>query len=403
MEIREYKAILIDYNNIIELNNLINIKQRIPPLSDIYTQNSSNYIGLILIIESLQIQNLENLPHGIDRVEYINSLSFVNSIKDYMYLIYDQKKSLCEIIDFKKEFAVEILESVLTSLPHDVIVLVNINLRDKNWIKLTKVYTDIGFNNPYISKGSLLGFSFNEYHLYLLKENNPHTTRNAFNDVLYVVDQFNNRKTQNCAIQIKLSKKTCNYFKQLAKSGATLNKNGSISQKETAGSLDIHSVDNNLVYSLDVNKNSIILGDEETVPIINSRYNFHSHPKEAYERHKVKMGWPSSQDFLGYLGSIMQFRTILHIVVCIEGVYIISLGNFWVDKFDQLDDKVISFIKKNYDDAYMSKKIKEYIKKVNNIKYKDHPLFLIQYLDWDNIENTFSIFYPKEDLNCFIE
>ena len=54
-------------------------------------------------------------------------------------------------------------------------------------------------------------------------------------------------------------------------------------------------------------------------------YNFHSHPRNAYKKYNVKLGWPSGQDYIGFLLASIEDGTIFHMVITIEGIYIITL------------------------------------------------------------------------------
>ena len=38
----------------------------------------------------------------------------------------------------------------------------------------------------------------------------------------------------------------------------------------------------------------------ESVDVIDTRYNFHTHPKEAYINHNCDLGWPSTDDLITF-------------------------------------------------------------------------------------------------------
>ena len=73
------------------------------------------------------------------------------------------------------------------------------------------------------------------------------------------------------------------------------------------------------------NPNSLISGIEEEVDAVLNRYNFHTHPREAYIRNNVVKGWPSAQDYLGFID--LDGNTIFHSVITLEGVYINGIGS----------------------------------------------------------------------------
>ena len=100
----------------------------------------------------------------------------------------------------------------------------------------------------------------------------------------------------------------------------------------------------NNINVLDINQDKMIEGEEQGVPIVEALYNFHSHPKEAYITNKVNKAWPSAQDYIGFLLAVLEDNTILHIVVSIEGIYIISLSKYYAGNKDKLSPDVSSFI-----------------------------------------------------------
>ena len=55
-------------------------------------------------------------------------------------------------------------------------------------------------------------------------------------------------------------------------------------------------------------------------------------------------GWPSAQDYLGFVSSSIVYDTILHIVSSVEGFYVISLSNFWSKNKNTIKSKNIKFI-----------------------------------------------------------
>ena len=142
-----------------------------------------------------------------------------------------------------------------------------------------------------------------------------------------------------------------------------------------------------LLYIIDVNKDSVKSGEEEAVSVSATRYNFHSHPEEAYIRHSVDNAWPSLTDYIGYfkLGN----NTIFHCIASLEGVYILSFSPYWVKRLNELNEKII---KKKYDieseDDYTPS---QYVKKVNEILYKNQPIFNLKYFPWKKANTPFEI------------
>ena len=389
--------LLIDFENIVKpnLNILYSLENHIKPIP-----NTRFTLGLVLIISEEQFNIINSIPKGNGRVEYLNKKQFIDSIFGYVYLNYNKKKKICEIIGKVDNILPQVLESVLKSIPNNVTLWIGISLDSPQLNFLIHKYIESGFHDPYICNSSPLGFKFKRYGLCMLRQNNIINNNFAVNDVKYVLSQFSLNK--DCNLHLKLSDKTIEYLSKVSKIGSTINSNGIITQKEIAGQLLVGTIDNDLIHYLDVDRESIVHGDEEGVKIIGGLYNFHSHPQEAYDRHNVKIGWPSSQDYLGFLGSTIKNDTILHIVSTLEGIYVISLSEYWSTNRKKIDDNIFNFILTNYDlDDKKDQSVFWYVEKVNNIKYHNFPLFLVQFFTWYNSNKVFSIPYNKDGLNCF--
>lgn len=211
-----------------------------------------------------------------------------------------------------------------------------------------------------------------------------------------------------CIFDFCFTKEAIKYFKTLPTSGFTKNKNknknGNITQKEIAGVLKVKNTEKS-PFELDIDSKSIIIGKEEGVDIAPGLYNFHSHPKEAYKKHKVHLAWPSNQDYVGFMLAVAEDHTICHAVITIEGIYIISLTLDWFNNPLKLDKKFGNFIMKKYDiSCGKVKTIDEYLSICGNIKYNNTgPLIDVQYLSWNNPYKPFNIIFGKRKSKCLIK
>lgn len=391
-------SLLIDYSNIILPNNLVLLENRIAPIPE--TKYS---LGIVLVIPRDQYNALESIPKGDTRVQYLNTVMFVNSITGYAYLIYDKQKRVCEIMGIHGPIISNVLDSALSSIPNDVTLWIGIDLTNTFFDILISEYIKEGFSDPYICKVSPLGFTFTTYGLCMLKQNNI-INYNALNDVKYVLTQFLNRSRGYCTLRACLSDDTAQYLQKVSTMGSTHNSDGVITQKEIAGRLLTGYINSDLSFELDIDKDSIIWGDEEGVDVIVGLFNFHSHPKEAYDRHNVSLGWPSGQDYIGFWVSAMNHETILHIVASIEGFYVISMSEYWAKNKKSLPPTVDTFIGQEYDIRYQNghnHTIEWYIKKVNSIPYLGYPLFLVQFFSWYDVKQFFTVPYYRVGENCF--
>jgi hypothetical protein len=391
-------SLLIDYEKIIKPNNLSNLHEKIKPIP-----HSKYNIGVVLVVQESQLQILKKIPRGKLRVMYINRKEFVDTIEGYAYLIYDKKRKICEIMGIQGFVLENVLESVISSIPNNVTLCVGISMKNKDIELITDDYLKSGFNNPYICKQSPLGYNYPYYGLCMSKQNDIIHDNSAVNEVKYVLKQFKD-DLQCCTITSKFSPKTIKYLRKFYNRGSTINSDGSISQKEIAGRFITGYMDENQVFELKLDKQSLIFGLEEGVDIVKGLYNFHTHPQEAYNRHRIKLGWPSAQDYIGFLLSSITHSTILHAVISVEGVYIISIQEYWVNKKQDMGKDIVDFINKKYNKRRRpDRTIPWYLNSINSESYKGFPIFKVQYIEWGNIKDTFSVSFTKKGTNCFVK
>lgn len=395
-------SLLIDYNKIIKpsMTTLLKKIGTTPP-------KTPHSTGLVLILPKNKYEGVEKVAKGSKRLDHINTPEFVDSIITFFYIIYDLKKQICEICpncgSDILEYLDSIIEAIYTGIPRDTVIWIGFRLDE---VLDTDPIINNGFMNPYICRKSPLGYQFKDVGIGLYKKNVRSNIHYASinNEILYVIQQYKENKN-NCELLVRFNDNCIKEFKKLSDAGKTKNKDGTVSQKEIGGTLYVVSIEENspsqliknkdknkFVFVYDINKSSMNTGVEEEVEISATRYNFHSHPKEAYARHSVTNGWPSAHDFLGFM---KLKETIFHCVVTIEGIYIISYNKKWSGKVP------VNFIKKKYSIDHSKKMTpKQYTKKVNNIKYKSKPVFTVQYLNWDECSNYFSVYYEREGVSC---
>ena len=151
-----------------------------------------------------------------------------------------------------------------------------------------------------------------------------------------------------------------------------------------------------IIFELSPDPKSVKSGDTEEVDAVWSRYNFHTHPKKAYENHGVVRGWPSSQDFVGFLS--LENQTIFHTVVTLEGIYVISLSPEWKGKLNDINKK---YIRKHYDIDHLTNiTFDQYINDINAKKYKGQQLFEVKFLDWNKATDIFPVYFSKTKNKC---
>jgi len=356
-----------------------------------------------------------------------------NDSEKHYPLLYSPKKQICIKNPECHHHLPEILESMSVTLPKDAIIWVPIDIAREDFVKVANTFVRNGFENPYINTISPHSLNMPPSLCLSMKnkglnkqvtlsrgvgspgemsapgdfgESNPDMTLNKVYDVL---QQYKNNEGV-CFVNVQLTKKAVDFLKGTCFSGFQKGKNGKKSQKELTGELYVKNVipkDGKFIYIIDINLHSVKAGKNESVDVEPHRYNFHSHPKEAYERHDVDKAWPSVVDYLGYLQ--LGKNTIFHCVASIEGMYVLSFTPHWSQRLDQVDKKLTKFVDKNFEiDHEESYTPKEYTKLINNIKYKPkgekkgYPIFHVDFFTWKKAGGAFSVFFPQIGSSCLV-
>ena len=363
------RKVLVKHN----LKELLNISGTPPKTND--------DIGIIFLMPISQYNDLLRNPN---QLLYIQSKSFIQNIKGSYFIVYNKDKKICELRDNidDKKYLKDIINSIGEYMPSDVIIWTGIIP-----VNMSESYIKAGFGNPHIVDHSPLKHSFNESGVAFLLKNNG--------------EKVSETSTRNKLIHASTqSGKACNIYSRFTPEAVKYLQNINLnSSKELAGSLIVSNVnkyDEQLVFELSPDPSSSLEGNEEDVDAVWSRYNFHTHPKKAYENHGVTRGWPSSQDFVGFLQ--LKNHTIFHTVVTLEGIYVISLSPEWSGDINSINKKQIL---KQYDIDHRKKiTFNKYVDMINNKKYKGVQLFVIKFLPWNNATVKFPVFYAKTGNKC---
>jgi|UniRef100_A0A6C0J1V2 hypothetical protein len=382
-------CILVDYNCIIHKNNLKNISDFLQNLPD-----AKNYsIGVIFELNPDTYTELENNTRGNEKIDFFNSKKFIDNIINYSYIVYDIDRKICEIFLNNNNMLEDVLKIILENLPNDITIILFVELEKVHNKEYIRYLSLLGFGEPFIVEDSELKG------IYLHKLNYLVDSKDITTDIEYLLKSISSEK---CESTLRFTSKTIEKLKYLSKIGSSWNSK-SISQKELGGRF-LASLIDDLIINLEIDDKSIIYGEEEGVRVVGGLYNFHSHPQEAYERNNVTLGWPSGQDFIAFLSSHFTFNTLIHVVVAVEGVYILQMGDYWDNLTENNMNDITKFIDKEYDLACFKDKlsIPGYVSKINGIKFENKTLFNLYYSDWNNISNPFTISFKKIYGNCII-
>ena len=197
---------------------------------------------------------------------------------------------------------------------------------------------------------------------------------------------------------------------------------------EVGGIFKIENTNHDILGNIyNVKLTKFLKGQKEDVDIIDSPYNFHTHPKTAYLNHNCELGWPSLDDFKTYLYSFLLYNTFFHAISTLEGIYILSINPECFSKLKSKDDIPLHLEKWIDNNLFLSKenlKISEgkyvhgfgninsgeqFVKYINTKKYGKWKcnIFLMVFLPWkilnENVYTCFSVYFPKIKEKCNIQ
>lgn len=311
--------------------------------------------------------------------------------KGNFYVLYNPKRKICILNDD----ALRHLSVIKESLPKDTYLWYGLAIVDKDFEKKLKLLIHNKFSNPYVCITDPM-YSPIKPSLALSTDREKSEGINfTLNATLQVLEQYQ-KDSKSCYLSAKLTDRAVKVLKN-----ASLEKPTKGSQKELTGELvvkDVENINHTLVYIIDIDEGSIHSGEDEDVRVSNTRYNFHSHPEEAYIRHSVKKAWPSQTDYLGYykLGE----NTIFHCVATLEGLYIMSFGSYWNSRLKEIST---DFILETYDiDHTEYYTPHQYVKKVNSILYKGYPIYKLYFFPWSKANTIFKVFFPQIGSSCLV-
>jgi len=343
-------------------------------------------LAIIILIDKKNFDIIANMSNSIKSIDYIQSKEFTKNIYGTYDIVYNIKKKICEIrhaIDNDSHLK-EVINILYKFFPKDFYIWSGIIPYKKS-----EQYIQMGFNSPYKCIISPLKYKSITSGIAFIKLNDPKNkldVTSVKNNLEHIFKK--NTSKQACKIYVCFTQPTIDYLKKLNNQSNKL-------KKEQAGAFDvkqIHKKNNKIIFELKEKHDSVISGDEEAVDAVKGRYNFHTHPKHCYVINNVKNGWPSSSDYVAFIE--LAGKTILHIVVTLEGIYTISFAPNWVGKNKKIDTKYVL-------DRYSidnNKKItyKKYVDKINKRKYKNKsPLFIVKYMEWNNATDIFPVYFSK--------
>lgn len=374
------KWLLLDYKNISKVIKL--------PVKCFTTDSKSDPIIVVQLTEK-DYNTLQNTPKGKDRVEKFKSFVY----KSLVLIQYSKKNKICDLGLWAKSISVlkKILELLKQNFPQDVVIKISLRMKSP-----TKNIISLGFKNPSICPK----FCFGGKVLCMYKYNKK-SSKVSISSVTKEIEYVKNQKSEKyCSMLLRFTDDSVKFLRGLVDIERSCDSSGKCSQKEQSGRIFVGESKKDrgrIVFDLHVDNSSLLEGVEEEVDVVSSRYNFHTHPREAYVRHSVTNGWPSSTDYVGFYR--LRKETIIHFVITLEGIYVLTFSPKW---YKNLNDVSQSYISRKYNiDHKEPLKITDYVNKINNMDYKGKgPVFIISFLSWDECGEVFHVFFPKTGNNC---
>lgn len=340
----------------------------------------------------------------------LNTSKFIDNIYGCIIFLINGKSIETNIIFYNDYFTLKILINSFDELIRKNVLYFSLdNLKEKNIKMLAKLgFNDFNVISPITKKKGI----------FLIKNRENSFKDRNFNILwgkLILYQQLKN--SQSCYFHVRISKKSKNILKEMVNTGGIkINKNGKLSQKEISGCFYIRDADckertdckevPTFKFSLD--ETLIKYNKDEDAEIAPCKYNFHTHPFSAYINNDAKYAWPSCSDYKAFILSFYKYQTFFHILASLEGIYIISINESWINSKILLNNDTIKYIEGNYD-LIKERNIYtplEYIKLVNNYSYKGkNAIFQVFYLSYEkNRKNNekLKIFFYKKNGQCII-
>lgn len=315
-----------------------------------------------ILYEEINEKN-KNLVENFKKNEYqkLGLVTFTRNdddeIEEYLVVKYCMRRNLCRLYNptmdkFDLEDIIGIsLKTLESFLPADCII----------WYCSHKIdwLLELGFKNPYfctydpflepveeriaVNKINDPMFETNDRSRHVGNDTNPAIYQQRrtspvreHKSTMFEFAQEHFGDQSEIEIKMRFDIEDLNYLKKLVYSGRTLNEDGTMTQKEVSGILNLERTDGVFDLKIDKSKN-FNAHDEEKVRFVNGLINFHTHPLEVYNNYEVDIMYPSPSDYISILTFLMQkycFESDCYVlcpllfscVITLEGIYTISLN-----------------------------------------------------------------------------
>lgn len=335
---------------------------------------------VFMVLTEPDFHTLENTE---DKKALLNSPQFLKRIKYILCGVYDPSKNKMIIENCKKRFLDLLFETIHKFFDNELTIV----------MPYKTSYLDQGFNEIFECN---VGLCIKKKNKFLNKADK----QTAKVQLSYLKKMYD---AKYCSMLLKLEKDTIEYLEYITRAGVTPNKNGEgMTQKEVFGKFRIVKSEltkGRITHTLQLDKSSIVYGEEDEITTTGSLYNFHSHPLNAYLMYGAKYGVPSLSDYIAVYALCKSQNTIVHFVASLEGLYVISINP--KSKACQLPMKEgIKFVKKTfaYNEGEAIEDLDHYMKFINS-----KGLFKLSLISWKRLEKeSISLEFNKSGNMCVI-
>ena len=263
---------------------------------------------IFIVIEKDLFTILDRKKRGKKKI-FLNSPDFIDQIKYFFCGSFDTVKKVINLAQCDPKYVKLLVETIHKYFEEDVQIV----------MPFTENATSYGFSFPHRCQ-------WDENQVCVMRPNRFLTSTEMQNNHLEI-EYLKKQTGEFCSISLAIDKDTIDFLKYLSIAGVTKNKKGDRSQKEVFGSFSILESSmkgNEIVHTLQVNKESLLYGSDDEIKAPGGLYTFHSHPFNAYLKYKTDNGYPSASDYWAVYNLCKFYKAIVHFVSSLEGLYVIS-------------------------------------------------------------------------------
>ena len=318
----------------------------------------------------------------------------------------------------------EIMNAILLCIEFrykkDYMLWLGILMNNQYFEKVAKLYTSVGFQDPYISNIDYFGNNYRGLNLmFLTKSLHENSTEERihtnYNILMHMFKQYHGKNS--CTFHFQFDSSVLLKGKLIP----FLSIGGGISAlpdtrenyPEYGGIFNIvHSkIENDtIIFKMGLGHNSdfknLTVGTTGSVLPPISLFNFHIHPYKINQENGWIMNCPSPGDmWYFFFNAVIQKKLYFHTLITIEGIYVISLSKTFIDNYSI--SKLSEYMKISNKDYFqqnfqypvnlmafsevyktdLEKYVKQYLDWFEITNKQHNDMFEVQYFSWNTLKN----------------